>query len=108
MLRICGVANLVLIALFTVECGLKIMAYDMTDQPNGYLLSNWNLLDFFIVIFSLLSLVPGLDSLSSLKLLRVLRPLRLLSRISGMKIIFEFFYLSASDILNVTGDYSCI
>ena len=97
----CDQLNLMLIALFTLETVLKLLAYDFAEHPHGYFLSAWNWLDFVIVIVSLVSLLPDLSTLSSLKLLRVLRPLRLLSRISGMRVIFDFFYESMADILTV-------
>ena len=103
-------------ALFTVELLTKVFAYDLlvvghekevdgerVVVPDGYLLSPWNLLDLFIVTISLISLCPEMKKLAALRLLRVLRPLRLLSRIPGMKVIFEFFAIAAGDVINVTG-----
>ena len=52
-------------------------------QPDGYLLSSWNLLDLCIMVVSVISLCPEYDRLAVLRLLRVLRPLRLLSRVEG-------------------------
>ena len=101
--QLCDALNLVFTILFSAELTLKILAYDFLQEPNGYLLSGWNWLDLCIVATSLLAYVPGLDSLKSLKLLRVLRPLRLLSRIQGMRILFEFFAVGMPDILNVAG-----
>jgi hypothetical protein len=95
-------ANYFFTALFTVEMVTKMLAYDLLAQPDGYLLSAWNLLDLFIVTVSLVSLCPEMASLSALRLLRVLRPLRLLSRIEGMRVIFSFFTEAYADIFNVT------
>ena len=60
-------------------------------HPQAYLKDPWNILDFTIVIISILgllaSIVPVFGQLKSLRILRVLRPLRLLQRNPGMKII---------------------
>ena len=70
-------------ALFTLELIIKCLAFDLLVQPDGYLLSSWNLLDLCIMVVSVISLCPEYDRLAVLRLLRVLRPLRLLSRVEG-------------------------
>jgi len=97
------VSNYAFTALFTVELILKFLAYDLLAEPNGYLLSSWNVMDLCIMLVSIVSLCEEYAKMSVLRLLRVLRPLRLLSRIEGMKVIFEFFARASGDILNVTG-----
>lgn len=44
---------------FTVEMVLKIIARGFYRHKNGYIRSNWNRLDFFIVLVSLLDLFLG-------------------------------------------------
>ena len=65
-------------------------------QPDGYLLSSWNLLDLCIMVVSVISLCPEYDRLAVLRLLRVLRPLRLLSRVEGT-CASDCMHLMASD-----------
>ena len=68
--------------LFVMEMMLKIVAYGFISTPKAYLKQGWNILDFCIVMISILGLmadlVPAFGKLKSLRILRVLRPLRLL------------------------------
>ena len=95
--------NIIFAFVFTVECLIKLHAYDPAIPPNGYLTSAWNRLDLAIVIISLVSLCPEMGPLSFLRILRVLRPLRLLSRVDGMQLIFDFIQSSSADVVNVAG-----
>ena len=65
------------------------------------------MLDFFIVIVSLLCLlaegIPALQPLKSLRILRVLRPLRLLARDPGMRLIIELLFKVMPSVSNVFG-----
>ena len=84
-------ANYVFTFFFVIEMTLKVISYGFLFTPNAYLKSGWNVLDFCIVIISILSffadVVPAFGQLKSLRILRVLRPLRLLQRNPGMKLI---------------------
>ena len=77
--------------LFIGEMLLKVIAYGFLFTPRAYLKQPWNILDFCIVVISILgllaSVVPAFGQLKSLRILRVLRPLRLLQRVASMKII---------------------
>ena len=80
--------------LFVGEMALKIVAYGFAcTGETAYLKDSWNVLDFNIVLISLLGLladiVPLFGRLKALRILRVLRPLRLLQRNPGMKIIIS-------------------
>jgi hypothetical protein len=44
----------------------------------------WNILDFIIVVTSVISFFINLDSLKALRTLRILRPLRLFSNIKSV------------------------
>jgi hypothetical protein len=74
--------NLWLTGFFVLEMLLKIVAKGFLFAPDAYLRSGWNVLDFVIVLISILGLladlVPAFGQLKSLRILRVLRPLRLL------------------------------
>lgn len=76
---------------FIFEMSLKIIAYGFAFTPKAYLKQGWNVLDFCIVMISILgllaNLVPAFGRLKALRILRVLRPLRLLQRFAGMKLI---------------------
>ena len=85
------VSNYYFTGFFVFEMSLKIIAYDFIGAPKAYLKEGWNVLDFAIVLISILgllaSIVPVFGQLKSLRILRVLRPLRLLQRNPGMKLI---------------------
>ena len=87
-------------ASFGVCCGrgTRVMSSEVDEngQPKvvripPYFRDGWNVLDFFIVMVSLICLLaeafPALRPLKSLRILRVLRPLRLLARDPGMRLI---------------------
>ena len=90
---------------FGVCCGrgTRVLGSELgaNDQPKvvripPYFRDPWNVLDFFIVIVSLLCLlaegIPALQPLKSLRVLRVLRPLRLLARDPGMRLIITVLF----------------
>ena len=73
--------------LFTLECALKIVALGFVcNGRRSYLRDAWNILDFGIVLVTLVTLV-GAEALKPLRILRALRPLRLISRAPGMRLI---------------------
>jgi hypothetical protein len=74
-------------------------------REEAYLRNSWNVLDFVIVIVSVLSLAArnnaALSSLRSLRTLRVLRPLRMISRAPGLKLVVNALFRSVPAIINV-------
>ena len=90
--------------MFAVEASLKIIAYGMIlNGKDSYLRDAWNILDFIIVVFSLLGLVISAD-LSVVKVLRVariLRPLRLIQRAEDLKIAALSFIRALPQILRL-------
>ena len=78
--------------IFIAEMVMKVVAYGfISTGESAYLKDPWNVLDFNIVLISILGLladvIPAFGRLKALRILRVLRPLRLLQRDPGMKII---------------------
>ena len=57
----------------------------------SYLDDPWNVLDFVIVAFGVVDLVPGLElpGVSLLRMARVLRPLRAINRLPGLRILIK-------------------
>lgn len=99
-----AIANVVLTLLFTLEAALKIAVHGFLLADGAYLRKTWNQLDFFILLTSLPTILPGAAGGSSVvRLLRVLRPLRLIARVPGMSVIFRFFLESIVDLANVAG-----
>lgn len=73
-------AEVVLTVLFSLEMAFKVLAYGFVCMPGAYLRSSWNILDFLVVVVSVVQLTAddagGLGGLRSLRALRALRPLR--------------------------------
>ena len=68
-------------AAFCLEASLKIITLGfILNGQKSYLMDNWNILDFIIVLFSLVSLSISADIgfIKVLRVARILRPLRLI------------------------------
>jgi hypothetical protein len=86
--RILKNIGMVLTFIFLIEAVLKIIVNGfLFNGRHSYLRGGWNLLDFIIVIFSILSFALDSNKLKSVKVIRilkVLRPLRMISRNEGL------------------------
>ena len=84
---------------------LKVIVYGFAvNGPDSYILNPWNVMDFIIVIFSLISIVFSefdLGIIKVLRMLRVLRPLRMISRNPGLRIAVQSLINAVPDIGNV-------
>jgi hypothetical protein len=82
--------DLVISTIFTIELMLKVVMNGfLMCGPNSYIRNTWNILDFIIVSFSIVSLSAkgvNLKFIKILRMLRVLRPLRMISRNEGLKV----------------------
>lgn len=92
-------------SIFTIEMLMKIfvMGFMFCGSPS-YMRNAWNILDFFIVTFSIISLSPidvELKFLKVLRILRVLRPLRMISRNEGLKVAVLSLINAGPGIINV-------
>ena len=80
---------------FVVECVMKIIVMGFFFGEKTYLKDNWNILDFVIVLCSVLTWV--LELLTSVDItfirgfraLRALRPLQVIKRSEGIKTIIN-------------------
>ena len=71
-------------------------------NKGSYLRDGWNVMDFIVVVISLVSLLPGAGSnASALRVIRVLRPLRTLSVLPGMRTLIGTIIRSVPMIGNV-------
>jgi hypothetical protein len=81
------VADFVFTTLFTIEFGIKAIAYGLLWVPGTYFRSGWNILDALIVSIGWLSIsFPGFQALQALKGLRVFR---LASRSPKLRLVVE-------------------
>lgn len=92
-------------AIFCLEAVMKIIAYGFVlGHKHTYLRNCGNIMDFIIVVFSVVSLSVSNSQTKALKafrLLRVLRPLRVISRNEGLRLGVQSLIMSVPDILNV-------
>lgn len=88
---------------FILESILKIIAFGFVlNGPRSYLRNNWNMIDFTIIVFSILSLTPLSDSLRAIKMFRILRLLRLISKNEELKVAVRALFLAIPNVANVT------
>ncbi len=79
-------SELVFTTVFTIEMLIKMLASGVYFENGAYLKDGWNVMDFVVVVVSLVSLLPGVgNNASALRVVRVLRPLRTLSVLPGMR-----------------------
>lgn len=90
LVKFLQIADFVLTAFFALESISKIVAQGfLLNGENSYLRNGWNVIDFAVVVVSIISLAITSNKLKIVKilrLLRVLRPLRVISRNKGLKI----------------------
>jgi len=75
---------------FLSECAIKVTAMGFIGQ-NSYLADSWNRLDFVVVAFGVVDLIPQLElpGVTLLRMARVLRPLRAINRLPGLRILIK-------------------
>lgn len=83
-------------ALFATEATLKIIGMGFALGSNSYMRDAWNWLDFFVVLSSLLTALPGIENVSGLRTFRLFRPLRSLSTLPSMRILVGTLLSSVS------------
>jgi hypothetical protein len=75
--------------IFWLEMILKIVAVG----PLSYVRNGWNLLDMFLNIYGLISLIPDVANLNIIRTFRVLNVLRLFGSLRGVTRSNQFFSL---------------
>jgi hypothetical protein len=97
--------DIVITAVFVGEFVAKTVVWGfVANGDDSYIRNGWNMLDFLIVVISLVSLGMQSDQLSKLKALRtfrVLKPLRMLGRNENMKLAVNSLIKSLPNIGNV-------
>ena len=90
--------------IFFVELVAKVIAMGFILHPGAYLRSAWNVLDGFIVLTSVLSILfndPRLTIVRSFRMMRALRPLRMIRRLRGMQLVVATLVQSLPQVMNV-------
>ena len=93
-------AEIVFTIFFATECLLKSIAFGFVRGKQAYVKDGWNVLDFIIVLASILNFVPGLPNFSVVRGLRVLRPLRSISRLPNLRKIIDVLLGSLGELAN--------
>ena len=105
--------DIVFTILFTIEAAIKIIALGFAFNRLGpivpYIRNPWNILDFFVVMASLIDLIiaalgfdaSSIQALKSLRVLRAMRPLRMISKDPGMKLVVNALIASIPSMVNV-------
>jgi hypothetical protein len=82
--------DIVTTTLFTMEVIIKVIAVGfIANGKTSYIRETWNILDFIIVIISIISLFPIEAKISVFKIIRMarlLRPLRIISKNQNLKL----------------------
>ena len=89
--KILKTIDVVMTIIFSIEALMKIIAMGFIfNGENSYLADGWNILDFFIVLSSVFSLLPGVSTsisfVKAFRFARILRPLRSIKRMKGLKL----------------------
>lgn len=75
--------------LFTAEMVMKVLAMGILLPQGAFLRDGWNWIDFAVVVFGWLALLPQFENVSAVRSIRVFRPLRTITRIRGMRVIVQ-------------------
>jgi len=87
--------------IYVIEMSLKIIAFGFIFNKGAYLRDMWNIMDFIIVVTSLLPLIVNLGfSVSALRAIRVLRPLRTITKVRALKMIVRTLFYSFSLVMD--------
>jgi hypothetical protein len=82
---------------------MKVVAYGfLLNGAHSYLFNPWNVLDFFIVIMSIITVlnVGSFKIVKTVRMVRVLRPLKMITKNEGLKIAVSCLINAIKDILN--------
>ena len=89
--------------IFIFECVAKILGMGFLISKKSYLRDAWNCLDFFIVVVSIIGMMPNVnsDSLKALRTFRILRPLRSINALPSMRKLIQSLLASIPGLVNV-------
>jgi voltage-dependent calcium channel T type alpha-1G len=85
---------------FCLELVLRVIGLGFILHPHSYMRAPWNMLDFVIVVTSLVSLFLDGGNYSALRVVRVLRPLRSVSRIKNLRLLILGLFHALPEVAN--------
>lgn len=84
---------------FLIECVTKVLAMGFIM----YLSEPWNVLDFLVVVTSVLESLPAMQNMSGLRTFRLFRPLRSLQTMPSMKLLIGTLLSSIKHLTGIMG-----
>ena len=88
-----AMCDMVFLGIFTIELGIKMLAYGLVGSPHAYLRDGWCKLDLAVVSLAWLPILcPALGNYSAARAVRALRPLRALKRLPGMPLLVQWIF----------------
>lgn len=103
MEQVLKVADYITTALFSAEMLVKVTSVGLVLHPTAYLRSGWNILDFVVVLGSVLDVfvLQGAGVVKSFRALRALRPLRMVRHHESMMVVVVSMFRALPAICNV-------
>lgn len=89
--------------IFLIECICKVLAMGMFMGNRTYLHDGWNVMDFLVVVTSMLEQLPMMQNMSGLRTFRLFRPLRSLTTMPSMKLLIGTLLSSMGYLGGITG-----
>jgi len=88
---------------FAIEALMKIIALHAFGPKTAYFYDSWNLIDFFVTFFGVITLfnIGASSSLTSIRMIRVVRPLRMINRIEGLKKVVSVILKSIPTMIEI-------
>ena len=90
--------------IFIIECLAKIITLGfLCNGKKSYLRDSWNILDFVIVVISVVDFASGgkMKSLKAVRTVRVLKPLRMINKYPELKLVINALISSIPQTFNV-------
>lgn len=94
-------SEIVFTSFFTLEFALKVVAQGFYLKPGAYLRDPWNILDFVVVVTSLMTSIPSMPKMTAIRVFRVLRPLRSVSALPGLQKLVVSMLKSVPQLVSV-------
>lgn len=99
--KIYSILEIVFLTIFGFEAIVKLIALGLFRGKFAYFRSGWNILDFSILIISIMAFTPFAANYSGIRALRVLRPLRTLNGQPSLRLIVQGIFSSFRGLANV-------
>lgn len=72
---------------------MKVVSMGFYFGKKTYLKNGWNLIDFIVVISSILGFLPNKVNIGTIRVIRIFRPLKAVSQLKCIKLIFKLLII---------------